>query len=254
MLYPSNPAEDSAEVLTFQTSRKQPYIVNFARNNIRFSVESSYLGQAYQKYQPNAPTYVNPSLSGLMRIELSDAPEEYRFKGAIRIPTTRNAHELFLALDLLEKRWDKTLRYYRRTFEETVEEGLNKSVVHNLAIDWIYPINPALSLNLTLNNRLDVSRPTYLEISDFTRPNSYTYSAGAISNLVFDNAIQYSANSWSGSRMKLFAEYMQVPDQNGGMFNIGFDLRHSISLLREFVWVNRFSGSTSLGKQRLLYF
>ena len=58
-----------------------------------------------------------------------------------------------------------------------------------------------------------------------------------------------------GSRLKIFAEYLQELGGNyAPTFNLGLDLRHYTRIKRNFIWVNRLAGATSLGERKLLYY
>jgi hypothetical protein len=58
-----------------------------------------------------------------------------------------------------------------------------------------------------------------------------------------------------GLRYKFFGEYYQlVKKESVNMLVVGFDVRNYTRIHRSFIWANRLAGSTSVGKNRLLYY
>jgi hypothetical protein len=81
------------------------------------------------------------------------------------------------------------------------------------------------------------------------------YNSGLNLELVFDNTIPMELNIQRGTRFKFFAEYLQELGGNyDPTFNLGFDFRNYTRIARNFIWVNRLAGATSLGDRKLLYY
>jgi WD40 repeat protein len=255
VLFPNSQELNNPDTLPeYLSPRRERYLLNFAKKKFHFSVENSFLSQAYQTYTPNQ-AYANPQISALTEVDLSDLFEDFILKGAFRVPMSRFNSEQLLVTEFNKNRLDKVYRYYRRTSSANSPSGLVKVSTHNLAMELIYPFNEVSSVHFTLNNRLDINRPLYYNISDFEKENEIQFKTGTVFSYVFDNSHHRSANSWSGIKFKTFLEYQQAPESASfGMLNIGFDFRHGKTILSEMVWVNRLAASTSLGNERLLYY
>jgi hypothetical protein len=73
--------------------------------------------------------------------------------------------------------------------------------------------------------------------------------------LIYDNSRELGTNLFQGLRFKVFGEaYRLIADDWTNMNVLGFDFRHYTRLHRSFIWANRFAGSTSFGKSKLLYY
>jgi hypothetical protein len=73
--------------------------------------------------------------------------------------------------------------------------------------------------------------------------------------LVYDNTREIGTNLMVGLRYKIFGEYYQLAKkQSVNMIVVGFDFRHYTRIHRSFIWANRLAGSTSFGKNKLLYY
>jgi hypothetical protein len=250
-----NQIELKKDGLDYEEPLRVPYRINFAKDFISAKIDNSFLSQSYQRYSGPGSVYLNPSVSGFLRISFSDVMEDYVLSGGIRIPTSRNSSEFYAAFDMRKKRLDKQLFYYRRSFESNSGQELNKLITHEIQLNLNYPFSEVFSWRSTVLSRVDAAQPLAVNKESLTRETSYIYQGGLKSALVFDNARQWSENAWSGTRAKIFVEYLQnVESKSTGMINLGFDLRYSIKLLKEMVWVNRLAAGTSLGSSRLLYY
>jgi hypothetical protein len=241
--------------LVFGEPLRKPYRLNFAKDYISVKIDNSFLSQSYQLFTGPGSVYLNPSLSGLLRISFSDVMEDYVLSGGMRIPTSRNSSEFYTAVDMRKKRLDKQLFYYRRSYENDRGKELDKLITHEVQLNFNYTFSEVFSWRSTILSRTDIARPLAIDTPSLLRETNYSYQGGLKTSLVFDNARQWSENAWSGTKAKVFAEYLQNVESNStGMINLGFDLRHSIKLLKEMVWVNRVAFGTSLGNSRLLYY
>lgn len=241
--------------LAFGEPLRLSYRLNFAKDYISAKIDNSFLSQSYQLYSGPGSVYLNPLVSGLLRISFSDVMEDYVLSGGMRIPTSRNSSEFYAAVDMRKKRLDKQLFYYRRSYENDRGIQVDKLITHEVQLNFTYPFSEVFSWRSTILSRIDIAHPLAIDTPSLLRETNYFYQGGLKTYLVFDNARQWSENAWSGTKAKVFAEYLQNIESNAtGMINLGFDIRHSIKLLKEMVWVNRFAFGTSLGNSRLLYY
>ncbi len=248
----STQKEDS---VVFERATPQKYKINFAKDYLNARIDNSFLNQSYQIYSGPGSVYLNPSISGLLRISFSDLMEDVVFTGGMRIPTARNNSEFFMGIDFRKKQLDKQLYYYRRSYENRSDVGIDKVITHEIQLNLVHPFSEVFSVRGTVFSRTDIAHPLALNEISLLRKETYNYQGGLKGSLVFDNTRQWSENCWTGTRAKVFAEYLQgSQSKTFGMVNVGFDARHSIPLRKELVWVNRIAAGTSFGGQRLLYY
>lgn len=243
------------ERFLYERPRKDKYKVNYAKDFISAKIENSFFNQSYQRYTGPGSVYLNPSISGLLTISFSDVMEDFVFTGGMRIPTSRNSSEFYTSFDMRRKRLDKQFLYYRRSYENQIKKGVDKVITHELQFNTTYPFSEVWSLRSSLTSRIDFSHALALNETALLTPTRYNYQGGAKTALVFDNSRMYNENIWSGTKFKIFAEFLQdVESKSIGMINLGLDFRHSIELFKKAIWVNRFATATSLGGTRLLYY
>ena len=93
------------------------------------------------------------------------------------------------------------------------------------------------------------------DIQSLTTPNLNANWAHAELEYVYDNTLPVALNLNVGTRLKVFGEYYKQLDiQQSNLSVIGLDVRHYIRIHREIIWANRFSASTSLGPDKLIYY
>jgi hypothetical protein len=181
--------------------------------------------------------------------------ENYVLKSAIRIPTSRRSSEFLIGIDFLQKRWDKSVSYYRRSYENAGNNGLNLTITHEIATQFSYPINEVLSWRSSLSVRQDLIHPLATDKLALDRVLNKTLIVGGKTALVFDNSQWKNVNCWKGFRAKLFIDVVQKSSlKEFGMMNLGVDARYSIELFKEVIWVNRLASGASYGGERLLYY
>ncbi|MBU2019007.1 MAG: hypothetical protein KJ941_05120, partial [Bacteroidetes bacterium] len=247
--------KSSQKKFSYEAARAERYKINFAKDQISAKIDNSFLNQTYQSFDPNSPGFRNPTISGLIGVQFSDVMENYVLKSAIRIPTSRRASEFLLGIDFLPKRWDKSISYYRRSYENSSQKGLDLLITHEVATQLTYPINEVLSWRSSVSVREDVIHPLATDKVTITREIEKTFFMGAKSALVFDNSRWKNVNSWAGFRTKVFIDILQTSKSKSfGMMNLGFDARHSVELFKEMIWVNRIASGASYGGERLLYY
>lgn len=239
----------------FEPPPYQIYKINFAKDYVLSQFDNNFLFPNYQPYSGPGSVYFNPGVSALFKIGASDLFDDYKLMGGVRVPTSfQSGGEYLLMIQHLKKRIDHRLLLYR---QKTVAlTGLpNKTITHDIRYRMSYPFSETWSFRTTFNFRKD--NTILIPTNDFTltSPNEPRYNSGVNLELVLDNTIPMELNIRRGTQFKLFAEYLQEIGGNfDPTFNLGMDLRHSIRIMRNFVWVNRLAGATSLGSRKLLYY
>ena len=255
----ANPSvEDSTKEMVFTPKFRPPnyqiYNINFSKDFVQSQFDNNFLFPNYQPYAGPGSVYFNPGMNALFKIGASDLFDDFKLLGGIRIPMSFSSGGEFLFMGQhLRDRLDHRLVVYRQKSISTT--GFYKAVTHDIRYRVSYPFSEILSFRATANIRKD--KQIFIPYSDFTlqaAPRSL-YNSGLNLELVFDNTIPIELNIMRGSRLKIFAEYLQELGGNyAPTFNLGLDLRHYTRIKRNFIWVNRLAGATSLGERKLLYY
>ena len=230
------------------------YQPNFAKDYVLTQFDNNFLFPNYQPYSGPGSVYFNPGMNMLLKLGASDLFDDFKLLGGMRIPTSLNSGgEFLLMAEHLKDRIDHRLLFYRQKTVNT--QGLYRWLTHDVRYRLSFPISEILSLRNTVNIRKD--KQIFIPYSDnsLMMENQVGYNSGLKTELVLDNTIPMELNIRRGFRGKIFAEYLQeLGGQNKSTFNFGGDLRLYTRIKRNFIWVNRLSGATSLGGRRLLYY
>lgn len=256
----SNPAQvkDSTDSTQFVPKFSPPkytlYTVNFAKDFVLSQFDNNFLFPNYQPYSGPGSVYFNPGLNALFKIGASDLFDDYKLLGGVRIPASFNSGGEFLFMaQHLRKRLDHRLVIYRQKAINTT--GFYKSLTHDIRYRISYPFSEIFCIRSTFNLRKD--KQIFIPYSDnsLLYGSRSNYNSGVNVELVFDNTIPMELNIMRGTRFKLFAEYLQQLSGNYDQtYNLGFDFRHYTRISRNFIWVTRLAGATSLGGRKLLYY
>lgn len=232
------------------------YKINFAKDFVLSQFDNNFLFPNYQPYAGPGSVYFNPGVNALLKIGASDLFDDFKLLGGVRIPTQLNTGGEFLFMvQHLKNRIDHRLIIYRQKTVDAAATDPFKWLTHDVRYRLSYPITETWSVRSTVNFRKD--NQVFIPVNDITllRESRESYNSGINFELVLDNTIPMELNIRRGTRFKVFAEYLQ---ELGGdfdpTFNLGMDFRNYTRLTRNFIWVNRFATSTSLGGRRLLYY
>ncbi|MCH2235716.1 MAG: hypothetical protein MK078_15860 [Crocinitomicaceae bacterium] len=249
--------KDSSKVIkepAFEPPKYLIYKVNFARDYVLSQFDNNFLFPNYQPYGGPGSVYFNPGVNMLLKIGASDLFDDYKLLGGTRIPTRFNSGGEFLFMaQHLRDRFDHRLVIYRQ--KNVSDVTFAKWITHDIRYRLTYPLNEVWGLRATTNARQD--RQVFIPYNEITlqRDPENFYNAGLNLELVLDNTIPMELNIRRGTRFKLFAEYLQeIGGNNDPTFNLGFDFRNYTRIKRNFIWVNRLAGATSLGDRKLLYY
>ena len=257
---PDGSPDTAKKIVPYVPAFKPPnysiYNINFAKDYVLSQFDNNFLFPNYQPYAGPGSVYFNPGMNALFKIGASDLFDDYKLLGGIRIPSGINTGGEFLFMaQLLRGRLDHRLVVYR---QKTISEAFPnpyKSLTHDIRYRISYPFSEILCFRATANIRKD--NQIFIPTSDLNlqfSPRTH-YNSGLNLELVFDNTIPIELNIMRGMRFKLFAEYLQELGGNyDPTFNLGLDFRHYLRIKRNFIWVNRLAGATSLGSRKLLYY
>lgn len=245
------PVDTLVQELVFPEQRN--YNVNFATDQVLTQLDNSFSNQFYQFF--TGPDNLNPGVSGLVRMGISDLFEDHKIVGGFRLSFDLDNNDYMLSYEDLTSRIDKKITFQRQALQGTTGFSLIKIHTHQLDYRLKYPFSEVTSLRTTLTYRNDRAVYQSTDAVNLVQPNTSTNMLGVKLSYVFDNTLPKGLNLRNGWRWKVFAEYYQEPDEKKSDIQIfGLDVRHYQKLHRDIIWANRIAGSTSLGNRKLIYF
>lgn len=279
----------------FMPTKVFPYRTKFSTEYVLTQLDKSIIINPYQSFVGNAPVEVNdfagkplagmggsinPDLSGLITLGISDLFENYRFYGGFRVPTSFNGSEYFFTFEDRTKRIDKKLTYYRKSdfnvydfrpdwFEDDISA---KQRTNYFESQWNYPFDVLRSLRFTAGFRnYNISFLSTDTFGLFLPDYNEDWIQGKL-EYVFDNTINVGLNILNGTRYKFYYLGMKQFDfsvdfggenrspgvgleLDKGMTHVfGTDIRHYQKVHRQIIWANRLSAATSFGSKRVIYY
>ena len=232
------------------------YNVQYFINEMATQVDFSFLNTSYQQFvKTSSPVYLNPGLNARVMFGIRDLMEDYRMTGGFRISVDLNDMEFLYSYENLKHRLDhQIVAHYQSLKSYNYRYGIRQQ---NASLFYIlnYPFDRVNSLKTAVSiryNRLDIKAIDDISLHEKSQNDIWT---GAKLEYTIDNTMPVSTNMMRGFRGKFFAEYMCTPTQQfNNMTVLGLDLRHYAKIHNTLIWANRFAGSTSLGKNRLIYY
>jgi len=243
-----------SDTIPYQLPRQRNYDLAFSTDYFQVQLDNSLLNNTYQAYTGGA-VYFDPGLNAMIKLGVSDLLNDYKITGGVRIGFDLNSNEYLLSYENLKKRLDKLITFYRQGREIT--DGITYLKIHTHELRYInkYPFSELAALRGSISFRTDrtvflaTDRPTLSE------PNRNEYWGGFKLEYIFDNTVAKGLNLYNGTRYKIFAEtYKQFDVKNGVLSVVGFDFRHYTKIHRQIILASRFSGSTSFGDMKLIYY
>lgn len=244
---------DTAAVRPFQYPDQRNYNLNFTIEQVVTQVDNSYSNQFYQPF--TGPGSLNPGLSGLTRMGITDLFEDHRIVGGFRLALDLNNNDYLLTYENLKRRMDKRITFQRQAFQGLTQTGVIKVHTHNVRYQMSWPFSELASVRASVMYRNDRYVLQAIDPLSLRANNFNDHMVGGKLEYVFDSSMPRGLNLWTGWKLKVFAEYYQQPDeQKSDMQVVGLDLRHSLKVHREIIWVNRLAGSSSFGNRKLVHF
>ncbi len=259
-------SQQNVERTTGKKIRILPYRAKFTSDYVVTQLDNSILTQNYQSFKQNLGSYNFPNLSAMVNFGVSDLMEDHKIIGGFRIPFDFRGFEAYVKYINLKKRIDKSILYYRRSdrifFSVSDSSGnvlpysyTGKTRSNFAEVAFSYPFDVTKSLRWSVsyrNERLDVSLTDQISLS--LKDIKENWISGRL-EFVHDNTKEIQFNILNGYRYKIYAEYFyNANEKNSHIANIGFDIRHYQKVYRNIIWANRFSGATSFGPKKVLYF
>jgi len=241
----------------FFLPRQRNHNVEYTIDQMVNQLDFSYLNASYQTFTGGKnPIFINPGFNALFKVGLTDLLEDNRIVGGFRFSLDFNQTEYLLSYEMLKKRLDKQITFYRQKMDDIV--GLNsvrRNTTHLLNYNLRWPFSNVLSLRGTTSYRYD--RGVYLstDIENLKKPNVNDHWAGLKAEIVFDNTRNQGHNIFFGSRYKIFGEYFKnIFVEKTDLYVVGGDFRHYQKIYKNLIWANRLAASASFGRARLIYY
>ncbi|MDD3281041.1 MAG: hypothetical protein PHC83_05650 [Bacteroidales bacterium] len=232
------------------------YQTQYSLNSVMVQADFSFLSATYQQFvHSDNPIYLNPGLNLFLMIEAKDLLEDHRLVGGVRFSVDLNKEFLFSYEDY-SNRLDKQIALYYQSIKNLNTSGYYESQ-QSTSLFYIlkYPFDRVNSLHFTTFLRYNRYAMKVTDDISLEKPEINSFWLGAKSEYVVDFTVPISMNMKKGMRAKAFIEFMCTPDKSfNNIVVLGGDLRHYTKIHRTLIWANRFAASTSLGKNRLIYY
>ena len=246
-------ADDTPAPAPFTYPEQRNYNVNFTVDAVVTQVDNSFSDQFYQPF--TGPRSLNPGLSALTRMGARDLFEDHRILGGFRISLDLNNNDYLLAYENVQRRLDKRISFQRQAYQGLTQNNVLKVHTHNVRYQVSWPFSELASVRASVMYRHDRFVLQAIDPLSLREPNTSDNMMGAKVEYVYDSSRPLGLNLWSGWKLKFFAEYYQQPDvARSDMQVVGLDLRHSLKIHRELIWVNRLAGNMSMGSRKIIHF
>lgn len=229
------------------------YNINFTTDYVLTQLDNTFMTDFYQPL--TGPANLNPGLSGLIKFGTSDLFEDYKIVGGFRLAGNLDNNTVMLMGEDLSRRIDKRIQVFRQSSRLYNDFRASQIITYSGAYRMSYPVNEVFSIRASGIYRNDRTIPLATDqIAAAAGITSQNYM-GLKGELVFDNALNMGLNLRRGLRWKAWAEYYKDPlDFDRDFLTFGLDFRQYMKIHRNLIWANRLGWSTSLGKERLVYY
>lgn len=232
------------------------YNVEYSVNQLVSQLDFSYLNLSYQPYLGySGPVYQNSPTNALFVLGATDLLEDYRILGGVRLNASLVHNEYLFGFANLKQRLDREVYLHRTGFDVSYTDAVVRHRIHEVHYIFRFPLTEVIALKGTTSLQYDkpyVLAYDYPSASTNAEGNTWAIAKGEV---VYDNTREIGINLMQGLRYKVFGEYYQLVKKTSvNMMVFGFDFRHYTRIHRSFIWANRIAGSTSFGKNKLLYY
>jgi len=241
--------------------QQRSYNVEFFISETTTQVGFSFLNASYQAFTGGgSPIFLNPGATGFLKIRATDLMENHRLTAGYRISFDLRNNEFMLSYENLQRRTGRQYVFHRQAISQTGRGYTERQVAHNAYFILSHPLSEVLMVRGSVIGRADnfyVRAADYFSLIQDERffRSGWNLWGGLRGELVYDRTRMLGQNLPLGARSKVFFEYYQSLTERGTtMFVVGADYRHYTRIFRTFIWANRVAGSTSFGRQLLLYY
>jgi hypothetical protein len=232
------------------------YETNFSKELVLIQVNNGFLNAAYQRFGGAGTSFNNPPLSILFRSTITDFFDDFKIRGAMRIPTNFNAGEFLGVLDVNKFILDHEMSIYRQSFASINQNDyITKWTVNELKYKLTLPISEAFSWRNSIGYRNDKQLFLATDKTTLEMPKIRFNQVSLKTELILDNATFSELNTWKGWRAKVFGEAAVIANKNQKwLLNFGVDIRNAKSFYKGITWVNRLAGAGSAGSASIVYY
>ncbi len=236
--------------------KRRNYFVEYFYDELVTQVDFTFLNHNYQPFSGGgAPIYLNPGFNVFMGLNLTDLMEDFRISGGVRLNTNLNNNEYIISFSNLRSRLNRHIILHRQSTDDLTNQFFRRIHSHSAFYMVSWPFSEVLAVRGTAIYRNDMQVYLATDQVNLLKPNNYENWGGLRAEVIFDNSRQLGMNLYTGIRSKLFGEYYQLIDlESRNMVVLGADFRHYQRIHRNFIWANRIAGSTSFGKNKLIYY
>lgn len=239
----------------FVLPNQRNYDVEYFINSLISQVDYNFLNYSYQTFTGGGPIFLGPGINALIKIGVNDLLENYRIIGGVRFAFDFRNNEYFLGYENLSRRLNKQMIFHRQGYETTQKTSFIKHRLHNYHYILTYPFNRVLALKGSFMLRHDQAHYLASDFNNLNEPGTNNFWSGMKGELIFDNTRSPQLNINFGTRFKIWAEYYQyIHSDQKNLIVAGFDFRNYLPIHRNFIWANRFAGSTSMGNSKLIFY
>ena len=252
----------------------QEYIERFSAIDLRLEINCNYSSQMYQRYTGTLG-YMNAKIGIESYVTMSDLFNNHDITAGMRTTFDFSIKEYYLKYNNRKGRLNKQYMVERQTNEFPIGANRYKLEYNQTQYKLSYPLSERLRVSGSGTLRYDRFIALSTEGGTLRSPTVSEALAGLKVEVVYDNTTTLGLNLRKGVRFKLFAEtyngifdaqYSEgtstgdssiiTPDFNlkPSTIILGLDYRKYIKIHRNIVWANRLVASTSIGKNKLLYY
>ena len=268
--YFSGSVQDGKRVIKYSPLRATASRTQFRLADFSTRLDNSVLFQGLESFAGDDTELTNPNPGILFKGVVKDLFEDYELQFGLRIPTNFRGYEYFALFDNNKYFIDQRFAFYRQSETNVIDPNtfpVSRDRRHTFLGLYRakYPFDIYNSLSLTGSLRFDKYFRLLTDNAAFNVPFVNEERISIKAEYVFDNSFDVSINIKNGSRVKFYAEIINLFDVDfSGEFNFsasegytgvfGFDARHYIPIFKDAVLALRGTGATSIGSNRVVYF
>lgn len=232
------------------------YDVTFFTDKVVTQLDNSIINTYYQPISPASQQMFNPGLNGMFKLGMMDLFEDYRITGGLRVAFDLSGYDYFASFETLKKKVDHKFVFYRQSRTGGSPEVLSyKNLSHELRYIMKIPFSQVSSIRIATFYRQDKDIIRSSDMATLDSTAHITHWGGCKLEYVFDNTVPKGMNLWNGTRFKIFYEhYSNLSNWDVQMNALGFDFRHYQKVHRQIIWATRFTGNTSFGPGKVVYY
>lgn len=245
-----------------------PYKLSFKPGSFALRLDNSILFSQYQSIASNGGMWENPSLSGLITLDITEMMENYRLTAGFQLPLNVSASVYYLQYQNFKKRLDWGVLFLRSQDKKSgswvkedsgriliIPDRAFKSVLNMVQADFSYPLDRVRSIRFHTALRQDklvIKSNDIIGLDLVDPPPAYT----SLDKLeyVFDNTISPMTNILNGTRFKFYGEVLQGIGKGAkGCYNFGFDIRNYQKVYKNVILASRLAYAHSDGNSQVEY-